>query len=157
MLPIACILSSGGITGKWFLKAYARAEVQPDAMKRLSVSTGLGQSHVACSLAHRQYDMAFTRLLSSCKCSQSASDRYPEQWCTCRAEAARHASQAAIAAAPAQLNMQPPSIQGDMRDYQLEGLRFMTSMFDKGMNAILADEMGLGKTLQVSFMQDLAL
>lgn len=52
--------------------------------------------------------------------------------------------------------MQPPSILGDMRDYQLEGLKFMTSMFDNGMNAILADEMGLGKTLQVGSKHNLA-
>lgn len=67
-----------------------------------------------------------------------------------------HASQAASVTAPTQLSMQPPAILGDMRDYQLEGLRFMTSMFDNGMNAILADEMGLGKTLQVGAKQDMA-
>ncbi|KAK9837753.1 hypothetical protein WJX74_004265 [Apatococcus lobatus] len=75
-----------------------------------------------------------------------------------RAEAAKHASQAAAARPPTQVSMQPASILGDMRDYQLDGLRFMTSMFDNGMNAILADEMGLGKTLQtISFLAHLHL
>jgi len=44
---------------------------------------------------------------------------------------------------------QPPRFQGDMRDYQIEGLRWMVELFDTGLNGILADEMGLGKTLQV--------
>ena len=37
---------------------------------------------------------------------------------------------------------------GTMRPYQLEGLCWMVSTFENGVNAILADEMGLGKTLQ---------
>lgn len=39
-------------------------------------------------------------------------------------------------------------VNGEMRNYQLEGLSFLVSMFDNGLSAILADEMGLGKTLQ---------
>ncbi|RKP08892.1 SNF2 family N-terminal domain-containing protein [Thamnocephalis sphaerospora] len=35
-----------------------------------------------------------------------------------------------------------------LRDYQLEGLRWMVDLHDKGLNGILADEMGLGKTIQ---------
>ncbi|KAJ6257005.1 hypothetical protein Dda_7888 [Drechslerella dactyloides] len=35
-----------------------------------------------------------------------------------------------------------------MKDYQLEGLEWMASLFENGLNGILADEMGLGKTLQ---------
>ncbi|KAK9820162.1 hypothetical protein WJX72_006943 [[Myrmecia] bisecta] len=38
---------------------------------------------------------------------------------------------------------------GDLRDYQLKGLRWLVSLHDNGLNGILADEMGLGKTIQV--------
>ncbi|KAI9179978.1 chromatin remodeling complex Adenosinetriphosphatase [Blastocladiella emersonii ATCC 22665] len=42
---------------------------------------------------------------------------------------------------------------GTMRDYQLQGLNWMISLYDNGVNGILADEMGLGKTLQtISFL-----
>ncbi|CAG8488926.1 7889_t:CDS:10 [Diversispora eburnea] len=42
---------------------------------------------------------------------------------------------------------------GIMRDYQLQGLNWMISLFENGINGILADEMGLGKTLQtISFL-----
>ncbi|TPX39409.1 hypothetical protein SeLEV6574_g07232 [Synchytrium endobioticum] len=37
---------------------------------------------------------------------------------------------------------------GDMRDYQLQGLNWLISLYENGINGILADEMGLGKTLQ---------
>ncbi|RDB18237.1 putative global transcription activator SNF2L1 [Hypsizygus marmoreus] len=44
---------------------------------------------------------------------------------------------------------QPGLIQGgQMKDYQLEGLSFLVTMYNNGMNCILGDEMGLGKTLQ---------
>ena len=35
-----------------------------------------------------------------------------------------------------------------MRAYQLKGLEWMLSMYDRGMSMILGDAMGLGKTLQ---------
>ncbi|PLW46886.1 hypothetical protein PCANC_06604 [Puccinia coronata f. sp. avenae] len=42
---------------------------------------------------------------------------------------------------------------GTMRDYQIQGLNWMISLFHNGINGILADEMGLGKTLQtISFL-----
>ncbi|KAJ7579140.1 P-loop containing nucleoside triphosphate hydrolase protein, partial [Mycena floridula] len=47
-----------------------------------------------------------------------------------------------------ELDEQPKLVQGSMKDYQLQGLSFMASMFHNGMNCILGDEMGLGKTLQ---------
>lgn len=34
-----------------------------------------------------------------------------------------------------------------MRDYQVDGLNWMISLFETGINGILADEMGLGKTI----------
>jgi len=43
---------------------------------------------------------------------------------------------------------QPCGITGTLRDYQMEGLRFMASMYQKNIGCILGDEMGLGKTLQ---------
>ena len=40
-----------------------------------------------------------------------------------------------------------------MRDYQIQGLNWMISLYHNGINGILADEMGLGKTLQtISFL-----
>ncbi|KAF9916163.1 hypothetical protein BX616_004467 [Lobosporangium transversale] len=42
---------------------------------------------------------------------------------------------------------------GTLRDYQIQGLNWMISLFKNGINGILADEMGLGKTLQtISFL-----
>ncbi|TKA82692.1 hypothetical protein B0A55_01496 [Friedmanniomyces simplex] len=42
---------------------------------------------------------------------------------------------------------------GLMRTYQLEGLEWLTSLYENGLNGILADEMGLGKTIQtISFI-----
>jgi len=41
------------------------------------------------------------------------------------------------------LLVQPANIQGAMRAYQLEGLNFLISLFERGVNGILADEMGL--------------
>lgn len=37
---------------------------------------------------------------------------------------------------------------GAMRSYQLEGLEWLISLYENGINGILADEMGLGKTIQ---------
>jgi len=49
---------------------------------------------------------------------------------------------------------QPGTITGGvMKDYQLEGLEWLVSLYENGLNGILADEMGLGKTLQtISFL-----
>jgi len=37
---------------------------------------------------------------------------------------------------------------GVMRDYQIKGYLWMSTLFENGINGILADEMGLGKTIQ---------
>ncbi|XP_055382330.1 chromatin-remodeling complex ATPase chain Iswi-like [Condylostylus longicornis] len=37
---------------------------------------------------------------------------------------------------------------GVMKEYQIEGLNWLISLYNNGLNGILADEMGLGKTLQ---------
>lgn len=49
---------------------------------------------------------------------------------------------------------QPKLITGGiMKEYQLEGLYWLVSLYENGLNGILADEMGLGKTLQtISFL-----
>lgn len=36
-----------------------------------------------------------------------------------------------------------------LRDYQLDGLDWLVTLYENGLNGILADEMGLGKTLQL--------
>ena len=49
---------------------------------------------------------------------------------------------------------QPKTVSGGtMRSYQLEGLDWLASLYENGLNGILADEMGLGKTIQtISFL-----
>ncbi|KAI9706991.1 MAG: hypothetical protein M1820_004579 [Bogoriella megaspora] len=49
---------------------------------------------------------------------------------------------------------QPDLVSGGiMRSYQLEGLEWLISLYENGLNGILADEMGLGKTIQtISFL-----
>jgi SNF2 family DNA or RNA helicase len=37
-----------------------------------------------------------------------------------------------------------------LREYQIIGLDWLVTMYDKNLNGILADEMGLGKTIQVT-------
>ncbi|KAJ1960290.1 putative ATPase, partial [Dipsacomyces acuminosporus] len=54
---------------------------------------------------------------------------------------------------------QPKLITGGvMREYQLEGMEWLASLYENGLNGILADEMGLGKTLQtigfLSFLRE---
>ncbi|KAK9757316.1 hypothetical protein RND81_01G155700 [Saponaria officinalis] len=45
---------------------------------------------------------------------------------------------------------QPTGIQGGkLREYQMNGLRWLVSLYNNHLNGILADEMGLGKTVQV--------
>ena len=43
-----------------------------------------------------------------------------------------------------------PRIVGEMRDYQLRGVRWMISLYQNGLNGILADQMGLGKTVSTT-------
>ena len=39
------------------------------------------------------------------------------------------------------VEFQPESVAGEMREYQLEGLKWLVARFDDGINTILADEM----------------
>ena len=42
---------------------------------------------------------------------------------------------------------------GEMREYQIEGLKWLVKQHDSGVGGVLGDEMGLGKTLQcISFL-----
>lgn len=49
-----------------------------------------------------------------------------------------------------QEEVRQPSIMGHgtLKGYQLEGLKWMVSLYNNNLNGILADEMGLGKTIQ---------
>ena len=38
---------------------------------------------------------------------------------------------------------------GKLMPYQIEGLQWLLSLWENGLNGILADEMGLGKTIQI--------
>lgn len=60
----------------------------------------------------------------------------------------------ALEARKVQTSAQPKLVSGGkMRDYQLEGLTWLTCLYSIGLNGILADEMGLGKTVQlISFL-----
>ena len=42
----------------------------------------------------------------------------------------------------------PRALRADLRDYQLEGFRWLTRLASWGAGAVLADDMGLGKTVQ---------
>src|SRR5690606_34060729 len=43
----------------------------------------------------------------------------------------------------------PGSLAATLRDYQLQGFRWLSTLWDARLGGILADDMGLGKTLQV--------
>lgn len=53
---------------------------------------------------------------------------------------------------PATLPAVPSTLAADLRDYQVEGFRWMARLSDWGVGACLADDMGLGKTLQALAM-----
>jgi len=46
----------------------------------------------------------------------------------------------------------PPSLAAELRDYQLEGYRWLMRLSASGFGAVLADDMGLGKTVQTLAM-----
>lgn len=41
----------------------------------------------------------------------------------------------------------PTCFKGELKHYQLKGLRWLDNLYEQGINGILADEMGLGKTI----------
>ncbi len=44
---------------------------------------------------------------------------------------------------------QPATLDGTLRDYQLDGLRWMAQLVELGLGGVLADDMGLGKTVML--------
>ena len=59
----------------------------------------------------------------------------------------------ATSAQPRSLTCQPSLLKnGTLRDYQLEGVRWLINLHRRNINGILADEMGLGKTIQAIAM-----
>lgn len=64
------------------------------------------------------------------------------------------ANPTALGAQDLRSEAQPKEVTGGvMRSYQLEGLAWLASLYENGLNGILADEMGLGKTIQtISFL-----
>lgn len=46
-----------------------------------------------------------------------------------------------------------PLIKGELRPYQLKGIKWIISLYQNGLNGILADQMGLGKTVSISSAQ----
>lgn len=56
------------------------------------------------------------------------------------------------------VSVKPPFLlKGELREYQLIGLQWLVSIYDKHLNGILADEMGLGKTIMtISLLAHLA-
>lgn len=51
------------------------------------------------------------------------------------------------------LTESPNYVDGKLRDYQIQGLNWLISLYENKLSGILADEMGLGKTLQtISFL-----
>ncbi len=50
---------------------------------------------------------------------------------------------------PTRLFSQPSIIKGGtLKPFQINGLNWMITLYETGINGILADEMGLGKTIQ---------
>ena len=47
---------------------------------------------------------------------------------------------------------QPAGIKATLKEYQLQGVQWMITLYENGLNGILADEMGLGKVLL--FLED---
>lgn len=59
--------------------------------------------------------------------------------------------------AKTKIEMQPSSLNGTLKDYQLKGIEWLVNLYDNNLNGILADEMGLGKTVQtIGFISYLA-
>ena len=57
-----------------------------------------------------------------------------------------------LAQLPEPVNMQElvPGLKGELREYQLKGIKWLIALYSNGLNGILADQMGLGKTVRPS-------
>ena len=49
----------------------------------------------------------------------------------------------------------PKTLKGELRPYQMTGLKWLWTNISKGFGACMADDMGLGKTIQVNWMKEL--
>jgi ATP-dependent DNA helicase len=47
-----------------------------------------------------------------------------------------------------QANLVPLMTGGQLKSYQIKGVKWLISLWQNGLNGILADQMGLGKTIQ---------
>lgn len=74
----------------------------------------------------------------------------PEPTMKAKVSAEAERMRAAIEAAQTGHNQRQPDLVTGcvMKGYQLDGLEWLISLYENGLNGILADEMGLGKTLQ---------
>ncbi|MGI6666586.1 MAG: DEAD/DEAH box helicase [Bacillota bacterium] len=73
------------------------------------------------------------------------------------AEFARFLQDYRAASKTAEVPLLPPTFRGQLRSYQVDGLKWLTRLQCVPMGGLLADEMGLGKTVQVlAFMTWLA-
>ena len=61
--------------------------------------------------------------------------------------ASAQAKDASVRAGNKPIFVQPANLAGGctLKDYQLEGVRWMASLYENGVSGILADEMGLGE------------
>lgn len=71
-----------------------------------------------------------------------------DQWCTLQADKHWKATLQRIAEAGEVVAEVPSTLDAELRDYQVEGFRWMCRLAHWGAGACLADDMGLGKTLQ---------
>lgn len=55
-----------------------------------------------------------------------------------------------------QKELMPLLTGGELKNYQLKGVKWLISLWQNGLNGILADQMGLGKTIQtIGFLSHL--
>ena len=75
-----------------------------------------------------------------------------DQWCTLEADKHWKASLKQIEEAGDATVEVPTTLNAELRDYQIEGFRWLCRLSHWGAGACLADDMGLGKTLQAIAM-----
>ncbi|PHJ25452.1 swi2 snf2 srcap ino80, partial [Cystoisospora suis] len=100
-----------------------------------------------------------TKLISSVKLSEEDEESdHPVEKEECRDKKEKKSGESAsITAEQRRHNPAPELIRATLRTYQMEGVKWLYALHNKGLNGILADEMGLGKTLQtIAFLACLA-
>jgi SNF2 family DNA or RNA helicase len=135
-------------------KAVLRADKADDAVKRYAYLVGQTEifSHFI-NLSKKKSGLAYSDVpLSPTSQARVRGDRRHRK--TEKEEDEQLLAQERELPETVVITQSPPYVtHGKMRDYQLEGLTWLISLYDNGINGILADEMGLGKTLQtISFL-----